>query len=249
MTEAEWRDAEEVGSLIARLRIRGSRWRWSTRLSRLFGCGCARRVWYVLTEPAQRGAVESAEAVADKRIRLADLKPIHAAVVPIHLGNDPSDARPGWGQFLGSISRGGWPFWVQFNQDGDHFCSPGGNAAHPTPWGNPYRTANDARALLHFRKSQKKARAEEKLQCDLLRDLVGPLSPPTLKDAWLTPNDRAVPRLAGAIYEERAFDRLAILADALEDAGCNERVLLDHLRAPGPHARGCWAVDLILGKS
>ncbi len=55
--------------------------------------------------------------------------------------------------------------------------------------------------------------------------------------------------MAGAIYEERAFDRLPILADALEDAGCVQRDLLRHLRGPGPHVRGCWAVDLLRGQA
>jgi hypothetical protein len=42
-------------------------------------------------------------------------------------------------------------------------------------------------------------------------------------------------------------DRLAVLADALEDAGCADPDLLAHLRGPGPHVRGCWALDLVLG--
>jgi hypothetical protein len=55
--------------------------------------------------------------------------------------------------------------------------------------------------------------------------------------------------LAKAIYDEDAFDRLPILADALEDAGCDEAELLRHLRGPGPHVRGCFALDLVPGKS
>ena len=54
--------------------------------------------------------------------------------------------------------------------------------------------------------------------------------------------------LARSIYAERAFDRLPILADALEDAGCDAADLLAHCRGDGPHVRGCWAVDLVLGK-
>jgi hypothetical protein len=69
------------------------------------------------------------------------------------------------------------------------------------------------------------------------------LSP--VQRAW---NDATLPKLAEAIYEERAFDRLPVLADALEDAGCTDDELLAHCRGPGPHARGCWALDLILGK-
>jgi hypothetical protein len=54
--------------------------------------------------------------------------------------------------------------------------------------------------------------------------------------------------LALEIYGERAFDRLPILADALEEAGCMNTDMLGHLRSPGPHVRGCWAVDLVLAK-
>jgi len=54
--------------------------------------------------------------------------------------------------------------------------------------------------------------------------------------------------LATGIYEERAFDRLPILADALEEAGCDHADVLNHLRGPGPHARGCWVVDGVLRK-
>ncbi len=58
-----------------------------------------------------------------------------------------------------------------------------------------------------------------------------------------------VKALAEALYADRAFDRLPILADALEDAGCDSSDLLAHLRGPGPHARGCWALDLVLGRT
>ncbi len=62
---------------------------------------------------------------------------------------------------------------------------------------------------------------------------------------WRTSTVKA---LAEGIYNERAFDRLPILADALQDAYCNSDELLSHLRSPVPHVRGCWALDLVLGK-
>jgi hypothetical protein len=58
-----------------------------------------------------------------------------------------------------------------------------------------------------------------------------------------------VVQLAQGIYDDRAFDRLPILADALQDAGCDHADVLNHCRDTGPHARGCWVVDLILGKA
>jgi hypothetical protein len=85
---------------------------------------------------------------------------------------------------------------------------------------------------------------------DLLRDIVpNPFRPlPAHDAAWLAANGGLAGRLASSIYDERKFGELPILADALEDAGCTEAALLEHLRGPGPHERGCWALDVVLGK-
>jgi hypothetical protein len=85
-------------------------------------------------------------------------------------------------------------------------------------------------------------------QVSVMKDLFNPFRPVTLGPAWLAWNGGTVPKLAQAIYDERAYDRLPILADALEEAGCNNADIVSHLRGPGPHVRGCWALDLILGK-
>jgi hypothetical protein len=86
-------------------------------------------------------------------------------------------------------------------------------------------------------------------QAALLRDLFNPFGRPSHIDpVWSAWHDGLLPKLAQTIHEERAFDRLPILADALEDAGCADRALLDHLRGPAPHVRGCWALGLILDK-
>jgi hypothetical protein len=84
----------------------------------------------------------------------------------------------------------------------------------------------------------------------LFRDLFGyPSRPaPSLAPSVLAYGGGTVPRLAAAIYEERAFDRLPVLADALEDAGCTDADILGHCRAGGEHVRGCWVVDLALRK-
>jgi hypothetical protein len=88
--------------------------------------------------------------------------------------------------------------------------------------------------------------AERKPQADLLRDILGnPYHPVILDPTWLTPTVRS---LSQGIYDERAFDRMPILADALEDAGCSDLQILEHCRGKGPHARGCFVVDIILGK-
>ncbi len=87
-------------------------------------------------------------------------------------------------------------------------------------------------------------------QADVLRDIIGPLPfrPVALNLCWPSWNHGTVPALARRIYDERAFHDLPILADALEDAGCTDEDILMHCRQPGEHVRGCWVVDLLLGK-
>jgi len=83
-------------------------------------------------------------------------------------------------------------------------------------------------------------------QAALVRDIFGnPFRPVTFDPAW---RSATVVSLSQAIYDERVFDRMPILADALEDAGCNNADVLNHCRQPGEHVRGCWVVDLVLGK-
>jgi hypothetical protein len=93
--------------------------------------------------------------------------------------------------------------------------------------------------------------AEVRAQADLLRDIFGllPFRDVAVRPDVLAWNDRVVPRIAQAIYDERRFGDMPILADALLDAGCDDEALIAHCRSAGPHVRGCWAVDRILGKS
>ena len=89
-----------------------------------------------------------------------------------------------------------------------------------------------------------------KSHADLLRCLFGnPFRPTVLEPDWLTRHDGKVLQLAQAFYDMGALDRLPELADALEEAGCHDTEILAHCRQPGPHVRGCWAVDLVLGSS
>ena len=91
---------------------------------------------------------------------------------------------------------------------------------------------------------------EERLSCDLLRDIFGNRgdvpAEPRWQAAWRTSTAVAMAR---QMYESREFSAMPILADALQDAGCDRDDILDHCRGPGPHVRGCWVVDLVLGKS
>jgi hypothetical protein len=88
--------------------------------------------------------------------------------------------------------------------------------------------------------------AEQAVQVALLRDIFGnPFRPITLNSSWLT---STVLALVEGIYSEKAFDRMPILADALQDAGCDNEDVLDHCRQREEHVRGCFVVDLLLGK-
>jgi hypothetical protein len=84
---------------------------------------------------------------------------------------------------------------------------------------------------------------------DLLRDIFGnPFRDVTLAPESLHGGDAAAVRLAQAIYEQRRFEDLPILADALEEAGCEDQDALSHCRGGNDHVRGRWVLDLLLGK-
>jgi hypothetical protein len=103
------------------------------------------------------------------------------------------------------------------------------------PAGTPSRTAAKA--------------GERRAQLALLRCIFGnPYRTVAVESAWLAWGGGVVVKLAHALYDERRFEDLPILADALEEAGCTEPVVLDHCRSGGEHARGCWVVDSLLGK-
>ena len=84
----------------------------------------------------------------------------------------------------------------------------------------------------------------------ILRCIFGnPFKPVTAPPSWLAWNGGTVLNMAKVIYAERRFNDLPILADALEEAGCTDEAVLEHCRSGGEHVRGCWVVDLLLGKA
>jgi hypothetical protein len=91
--------------------------------------------------------------------------------------------------------------------------------------------------------------AEHRAQCNLLRDIFGHLfTPVETQPEWFAYGGGLARQVARGIYDERRFEDLPVLADALEEAGCQEPLLLEHCREVGEHARGCWVVDLALGR-
>lgn len=107
-------------------------------------------------------------------------------------------------------------------------------ALDPSPWAAAEGVTQATRHLL------------QRDQCAWLRCLFGnPFRPADFDSDWRT---SAVVALATGLDEDRAFQHLPVLADALEDAGCDHADILAHCRGDGPHVRGCWVVDLVLGK-
>jgi hypothetical protein len=104
---------------------------------------------------------------------------------------------------------------------------------------------------------EKWIKVEQQQQIVLLRDITGdPFRAVAIHPAWLAYENGTIAKLAQAAYDERQLPsglldpiRLAVLADALEEAGCKHDELLRHLRGPGEHVRGCWLLDLLLEKA
>jgi hypothetical protein len=104
-------------------------------------------------------------------------------------------------------------------------------------------------AATHAAEASDRPDHERRVQAHLVRDIFGnPFRPVSVAAAWLTWNAGTIPSMAQRIYDERALERLPVLADALEDAGCTNEDVLNHCRQPGVHARGCWVLDLLLAR-
>jgi hypothetical protein len=128
--------------------------------------------------------------------------------------------------------------------------SPAAWAAWDCLADDAFRAAVDASRHAAWATPDSPRQQELEGQAAVLRDLVtNPFSPrPEVRSEWLRWRAGYVPQLARGICDDRVFQWVPVLADALEDAGCSDAELLGHLRAPGPHVRGCWALDLILSR-
>jgi hypothetical protein len=200
----------------------------SVRKLRLFACGCCRLIWHLLSDERCRRAVEVAEEYADG---LAPEEELRAA----RLG-----ARAAMNDDWQSIPVRAA---VRAARAADSEGNSGGVPGNPV-----FSEASSAASRAHEAISTSGTSLKESLeQANLLRDLFGnPFAPVTLSPTWRTASVVAVAR---GIYVERQFDELPILADALEEAGCEDTRVLNHCRQLGEHARGCWLLDGLLGQT
>jgi hypothetical protein len=188
------------------------------RKLRLFSVACCRVLWGLFTHRLSRAAIEMAERYADDPSLRDELRLAFETVDGLF---DP-DGEPNIESALASL-----------------VCE------EPL---NPASVISVIRAIqvLPSRRTRFKGVARAKAYPRLLRDIFGNLFRPVrVFPTWQTAN---VVSLAQTIYDERAFDRMPILGDALEDAGCDNADILNHCRQPAEHVRGCWVVDAILEK-
>jgi hypothetical protein len=228
VTEAEWLTCADPNPMLGFIEVKASK-----RKMRLFACACCRRIWRLLVDERSQKAVEVAERYADG---LADHRELHEATVKAEQAFYKASRFFGQGTLVDDLS----PQSAYFAAD---LCLCAGDAADAVTESVACEMAGDDDNTLAWKAAK---RSEEVCQAALLREIVGnPFHLVSVDPSWLT---SAVTALARGIYEERAFDRLPVLADALEEAGCANADLLSHCRGPRPHVRGCWVVDLILGK-
>jgi hypothetical protein len=218
MTEAEWLACTDPTPMLEFLRGKAS-----DRKLRLFACVCCRRIWHLLVDPRSRHAVEVAERYADGQATEEERE---------------MAAEEAWEVNVTDNDRAGRAANIAADLPG---CE----------WGSAVGVSGNAAFAVGRNAGGITARQnEQRLQCAVLRDLFGPLPfhPVAVSPSALAWRAGTIPKLAQATYTHRAFDRLPELANALEQAGCTNADILGHCRQPGAHVRGCWVVDLLLGK-
>lgn len=264
MTEAEWWASSDPEAMLALVLPRHTE-----RKLRLFGCACSRRVFPEMEHDGSQALVELTERYADGLATLAELETTYQ----LH-DRYCSGATPEW-KYINPADQAAlstaFPYGASLAQHVAHWAARGkvrvllrpvgeevevslqslvlpGGELHP---GNEtwlqYQRELEARVKTLHRAEAELTAHEQRVQTDYLRDVFGnPFRPAALDPSWLT---AAVVGLARGVYDDRTFDRLPVLGDALEDAGCTDADILAHCRRDGPHVRGCWAVDLLLGKA
>jgi hypothetical protein len=195
--------------------------RVSDRKQRLFALACCRRLWHLIPVGPCRNAVAVADRFADREATREELV---------------------------AACNFAW-FYIQealVPSVRDSRAIAAQAAAYAADPGSPVKSAESACLAAGWGSLEGQA-VERAAQAAIIRDIFGdlPFHRPAVGPSWLTPT---VVTMAGGIYAEKGFDLMPVLGDALEDAGCNDASILAHCRGSGEHVRGCWVVDLLLGK-
>jgi hypothetical protein len=223
MTEEEWEaTSNQSQSMLHTLRIlKFNRSTSGNRRLRLFAVACCRYFTHLLPHPALNQAVEIAEEFAEGLRTRRDLQTSFHEVEPMR------DVR----------------FFTNLRIE--ERCAI--DMAVSTTHFQAYESAFSMTCSPHPLADVQPARDAEKTICDLFRDIFGnPFRPVAFDAAWRTSTALGIATL---MYDSREFNAMPILADALQDAGCEDDAILSHCRDEnGIHVRGCWVVDLVLGK-
>jgi hypothetical protein len=241
MTEAEWERATDPQAMLTWLRDQGQ---LSERKARLFGLAVAQPLAPLLTDPRSRRILELMERVAEA---IPGRDPSHPSLA-WHAAVETVGAAVRSATALSSLNASMWAACAAYCPG--LYAGPGVDGVVPG-----FTQALDAAELAACEHEAEEGAGTDPAAGDvatagyvrLLHDLFGnPFRPVAFDPAWRTPTAVAIAQVA---YDARDFAALPVLADALEEAGCDNAELLAHLRGPGPHARGCWAADLVLEKS
>ena len=279
MTESDWNRCTDPAVMLDSLGGGKRHWltwlrpywaRPSDRKPRLFVVGCCRRIWHLFGDERSRAAIEVAERYVDGLAGEAELKAARkgaAAALEDAEALTRTKRNAGWDECFPAAlakprvaqARAAFLATVRGEWQAAALAAAEAAAAEPAReslfW-ELQREMTDA--VIKYAEAEGVKAREREWQCTLLRDLFGPLAFRAVRIApsALAWNDGCIVRLARAAYGERSLPdgtldraRLAVLADAFEEAGCADEEILRHLRGPGPHVRGCWVVDLLLGKS
>jgi hypothetical protein len=230
MTEAEWLASGDSGSMGLLLHDRGG----SPRKLRLYAVACCRRLQLQLLQPICARAIDLSEMFADGGSVGQELSDAQEMVNDLQRSHPITPVAQDYA--LSAITDTASPYE----------SLPKLVAAECVVQALAMAAAKAAESAQYDAVHGATVLQEGRAQATLLRCVFGnPFRPVAFADSWRSETAVA---LASAIYSERAFDRMPILADALEEAGCDHPDVLTHCRGPGPHTRGCWVVDRVLGK-
>jgi hypothetical protein len=240
MTEAEWlasrwvtgmrRFLTKTPGLLYKSRVtQNARGR---RKLRLFGVAVARRAAHLVTDPELLKLIDAAEAFADGTGEIDDLRAIRAA-----------STDSGESVFVMDNRNADWCRYALSDRTPAEFASQAAAILAERDAASAACLHNTAALAI----GKENMAEEAAVHAELFRDIFGnPFRKVEWEKRW---NTSAVKQLARTMYESRDFAAMPVLADALQEAGCDNADVLGHCRGDGPHVRGCWVVDLVLGKA
>jgi hypothetical protein len=228
MTEEEWLASQWPEPMMVELKSKAS-----DRKLRLFDICCCRRLapyYAVIGLCGVPEAIDRAELFADGLVSEEELKRAQAALARSCFNDEEK-------QVINIAAHADLAIWTILTPAWEDQ-----GTVHEHLWLTDAWEEMDPQRQFPNEKFAK----EFSILSNYVRDIFGnPFRPVAFAPEWRT--DSAI-AIAKQMYESRDFSAMPILADALQDAGCDNDAILSHCRGPGPHVRGCWVVDLVLGK-